>query len=105
MGYSPKAIWAMYDYIKKYESSMKIGGVYANKSGYHNSRNGNKRSWPGDYSIICPADRDGDPNAAAAIDITLSSKKAMRRVTKRLFKRSEERRVGKECGARGAAEH
>lgn len=84
MGYAPSAINKIYPPVEKHEPSTRRGGIYALKPGYHSSRRDNQRRWPGDYSIICPADREGPATAAGAIDITLSYE-AMPRVTKRLI--------------------
>ena len=87
MGYSPQAIHNIYPLVEKYEKSAKRSGIYAFKRDYHSSRNDNKRNWPDSYSIICPADRDGDADASGAIDIKLADgpNSAMTRVTLRLF--------------------
>ena len=39
------------------EPGTLIGGIYANKQGYHNTRSANEASWPGDYSIRDVQDR------------------------------------------------
>lgn len=62
------------------DTSWKLGGIYANKPGYHNSRAGNQS---GNYSIRLTLDRLGPPDKAAAIDYTMSDAK-MRLYTDRL---------------------
>lgn len=46
------------------------GGIYANKSGYHNTRTNNNRQWPGNYSVTDAVDRRGPADKAAAYDWT-----------------------------------
>ncbi|MBB4741456.1 hypothetical protein BJY16_004915 [Actinoplanes octamycinicus] len=46
------------------------GGIYANKSGYHNTRAANQSSWPDNYSIRDAEDRGGPADKAAAYDWT-----------------------------------
>jgi hypothetical protein len=67
MAYSPSAIQKLYDTVKARMPSAQMGGIYANKPGYHNARN----QLPGsDYSVQKPPDKEGDGNAASALDIT-----------------------------------
>jgi hypothetical protein len=96
MAYSPAAIESIYDRLGPHLSSLRRGGIYANKSGYHNSRNANRSRWPGDYSIIAPADKRGDGDAAAAIDISLGPAE-MKLVTKRLMDACEKKDPRIEC--------
>lgn len=51
------------------------GGIYANKSGYHNSRNRLKANpaWRDDYSIQLAADKLGPGDLGSAIDLTFKS--------------------------------
>jgi hypothetical protein len=60
-----------YDYLweelHKLEPSSKLGGVYANKSGYHNTRKANN---PNNYSVVDKEDKGGPDDKAAAIDWT-----------------------------------
>lgn len=48
-------------------SGTENGGIYANKSGYHNTRAGND---PDDYSVRDPEDQGGPSDKAAAYDWT-----------------------------------
>lgn len=62
---------AIYDQFKAIEPGVELGGIYANKPGYHNSRRGNSSS---NYSVAQFAvDREGPDDAAAAIDLTFPS--------------------------------
>lgn len=63
------------------------GGIAANKPGYHNSREnllaqGRSR----DYSLQAPADRRGNPEASAGIDITFGSEAELVTMHRRLRK-------------------
>ena len=82
MAYSPQAITAAWSTIKQAIPSARLGGIYARKPGYHNSRNG---VGAGDYSRQRSDDRNGgDPNGASALDITLSDAQ-MKICTQRLI--------------------
>lgn len=65
------------------ELSALLGGVFADKPGYHNYR---LRLPSRDYSAggQVAADREGDPKKAAGIDLTMSTR-AMRLFTRRLW--------------------
>jgi len=65
--YSPNAIQQLFDTVKQRMPSAALGGIYANKPGYHNARN---QLSSGDYSVQKPPDKEGDGWAAAALDIT-----------------------------------
>lgn len=66
MAYAPAAL------VYFMSEAVKLGGqnsgIYANKPGYHNSRNANS---PGNYSVQLPLDRQGDGDAASATDWSL----------------------------------
>ncbi len=54
-------------------SSWKLGGIYADKKGYHNTVNNNIQFWPNNYSIRLPLDLvDSNRSKARAIDYTMS---------------------------------
>lgn len=79
-------MWAFWLAFKKLEPTVKLGGIYANKSGYHNTRDGNKAHYPGDYSYSqIAADRQGPGNKSAAIDLTLPLPQ-MKKYSARLLK-------------------
>jgi hypothetical protein len=62
--------WLM-DKIRGLSTAARNGGIYANKSGYHNTRTANQANWPGNYSYAQFAvDREGPSDKAAALDIT-----------------------------------
>ncbi|MEV6599949.1 LysM domain-containing protein [Actinoplanes sp. NPDC051346] len=63
-----KKLWRGLDQL---EPASRLGGIYADKPGYHNTRDRLKarRLWR-DYSIRLPRDRRGPGDEAAAIDWT-----------------------------------
>lgn len=90
MGYSPAAIKQIYTYVHAHYPDVQNGGIYANKSGYHNSRNGNRAlGRPNDYSMggpgQPPADRRGSSDAASAIDLTPKQASTQHLLSKRLY--------------------
>lgn len=50
-----------------------LGGILADKSGYHNTRAANDARWPGNYSVRDAEDRRGPADKAAALDWTFRS--------------------------------
>jgi hypothetical protein len=64
------AMWYLWLELQKLEPQSELGGIYANKSGYHNTRKGNQQNWPNDYSIEDDEDQGGPSNMAAALDWT-----------------------------------
>jgi hypothetical protein len=62
------AMWWLWQQLQALEPSSKLGGIYANKPGYHNARH-NLPLW--DYSVCDdPPDQGGPGDKAAAIDWT-----------------------------------
>lgn len=61
--------WLMAELLKL-EPGTQNGGIYANKSGYHNTRRAHLASRPADYSIQLLPDKMGPPDKAAAYDWT-----------------------------------
>lgn len=74
MAYSPAAITAVYTHVHRALPSMERSGVLALKAGYHNSRNNHQRNRPNDYSIQRDVDREGDGDAASAIDMKFNTR-------------------------------
>jgi hypothetical protein len=60
------ALWWFWCQVRK-NPIIKLGGIYANKPGYHNSRD-HLPAW--DYSVQLKLDRSGPRDKAAAIDLT-----------------------------------
>lgn len=72
-GKIPDALWRLWEECVLVIPGVRLGGIYANKSGYHNTVNANKTSWPGTYSIRLPLDLNSGPmDKARAIDLTMS---------------------------------
>lgn len=70
-------MWQFWLDFKALEPSVLLGGIYANKSGYHNTRDENEAHFPGDYSYSEYAlDRQGPGDKAAAIDFTFPDAQA-----------------------------
>jgi len=61
------ALWDFWLNLKDLEPESLLSGIYAAKSGYHNTRSGNR---PGDYSVRDAIDRMGPADKSAAIDWT-----------------------------------
>jgi hypothetical protein len=66
-------MWWLWLEIDKLDDDIALGGIYANKKGYHNTRAANDKHWPGNYSVTHADDRKGPSNLAAAIDLTFRS--------------------------------
>ena len=66
--YITDEMWWLWQQLQALEPSSQLGGIYANKPGYHNARE-NLPAW--DYSVIDnPPDWAGPGDKAAAIDWT-----------------------------------
>lgn len=63
---------------------VRLGGIYADKSGFHNTVNANLARWPGNYSVRYAIDRRDPKTKARAIDLTMNST-WMRTITRRLL--------------------
>jgi hypothetical protein len=79
--FPPDAIQNLYDTVHAAIPQSQLGGIYANKPGYHNARN---QLPSGDYSVQRADDKKGDGWAASALDITLPAK-YMKQLTHRLI--------------------
>ena len=64
------ASWWLMEQLLKLQPGTQNGGIYANKSGYHNTRAANQQSWPGNYSTRDAEDQGGPADKAAAYDWT-----------------------------------
>jgi len=58
---------------------VRLGGIYANKSGYHNTVAANQVGWPGDYSTRLPLDLTDPRIKARAIDLTMNAQQMILR--------------------------
>lgn len=63
---------------------VRLGGIYADKSGFHNTVNANLAKWPGNYSVRHAIDRKAPKDKARAIDLTMNAT-WMRIITQRLL--------------------
>ena len=68
-----EAGWWLMEQLLALEPGSKNGGIYADKSGYHNTRAANQAKWPGNYSIRDAPDQGGPADKAAAYDWTFPS--------------------------------
>ncbi|ABP53012.1 peptidoglycan-binding domain-containing protein [Salinispora tropica] len=69
----------LWEEFRKVEGAARFGGIYANKRGYHNTRDANVARWPGNYSYAqFSVDREGPPGLASAIDLTFADAQAGR---------------------------
>lgn len=60
-------LWRFWEEFKAHEPNVLLGGIFANKPGYHNSRKNNLSS---NYSVRDSEDKTGPDDKAAAIDLT-----------------------------------
>lgn len=83
--YITAAMWWLWDYVDEAEEygGVRLGGIYANKPGNHNTVNANLARWPSNYSVRNPIDRRDPRNKARAIDFTMNDA-GMRLMTGRL---------------------
>lgn len=62
-------LWRVWEESSRIIPGVRLGGIYADKNGYHDTRNSNP---PGDYSVVLTLDKQGPGDKAAAIDLTMS---------------------------------
>lgn len=67
------AMWWLWLQLDALEPETQLGGIYADKSGFHNTRAANQAKWPGNYSVRDAIDLKGPSDKAAAIDWTFPS--------------------------------
>lgn len=73
------AIWWLWGQAESFIPGVRLGGIYANKSGYHNTVQANRIGWPGDYSIKLPLDLVPPANVARALDLTMDNNQMLLR--------------------------
>lgn len=71
-------MWRFWEEFKKIEPTVRLGGIYANKPGYHNARNNLPAS---DYSKQLADDKLGPGQYGSAIDLTFPDAQAGRYAT------------------------
>jgi hypothetical protein len=67
------AVWWLWNAAQSFIPGVRLGGIYANKSGYHNTVDANQQSWPGNYSIVLPLDLRKPHDKARALDLTMDA--------------------------------
>lgn len=77
-------MWWLWLACQEFIPGVRLGGIYADKSGYHNTVNANLAKWPGNYSIRYAIDRQAPKDKARAIDLTMNAT-WMRTITQRLL--------------------
>jgi hypothetical protein len=84
------AQWYLWEELHRLEPKSQLGGIYAFKSGYHGTRDDNKKNWPGNYSIVDSEDKGGPSDKSGALDWTFPDAQSGRydtiiKYTKRLL--------------------
>jgi hypothetical protein len=76
--YITDEMWWLWERLHELEPSTKLGGIYAAKSGYHNTGQANLDHWPGNYSVRDIQDRRGAHwrDKASALDWTFPDAQA-----------------------------
>lgn len=84
--YITAAMWWLWDYVddEPQYGGVRLGGIYADKPGNHNTVNANLARWPNNYSVRNPIDRRDPRTKARAIDFTMNDA-GMRLMTGRLL--------------------
>ena len=73
-------MWWLWERCLSFIPGVQLGGIYANKSGYHNTVTANQQSWPGSYSVKLPLDLEYNPkDKARGIDLTMSTSEMIKR--------------------------
>lgn len=74
------AMWLLWAAAEASIPGVRLGGIYGDKPGYHNTVNANRSKWPREYSTQLPLDLDAGPwDKARAIDLTMSEVEMRRR--------------------------
>lgn len=74
------AMWRFWETCLGFIPGLRLGGIYANKSGYHNTVKANQSSWPGEYSTRLSLDTQYPPkDKARGIDLTMSTAEMTKR--------------------------
>ncbi|MGH8878415.1 MAG: hypothetical protein ACRD0P_13900 [Stackebrandtia sp.] len=68
-GHITDEMWKLWETCEAAIDGVLLGGIYADKPGYHNTRDANPSD---DYSEEKPADQEGPGDKAAALDLTFS---------------------------------
>lgn len=92
----PDNLWWLWLRLRELEPTSTLGGIYAAKSGYHGTRDENRRKYPGNYSIREAEDQGGPGDKAAALDWTFPNAQrgnysTIAKYTKRLLASGKDR--------------
>lgn len=72
-------MWMLWEEAERVIPGVRLGGIYADKKGYHNTVYANKANWPGNYSIELVLDTEyGNLNRARGIDLTMSTEEMIK---------------------------
>lgn len=74
-------MWMLWE--RRPNKAWRLGGIYANKKGYHNTVTANQIRWPKNYSVILMLDLKGPVSKARAIDYTMTDEE-MKLATRRM---------------------
>lgn len=77
-------MWWLWLQLQLVIAGVRLGGIFADKSGYHNTVLANLARWPSNYSVRYAIDREAPRDKARAIDLTMNST-WMRTITRRLL--------------------
>ena len=67
----PDPVWWLWLAFDALHPEVLLGGIYANKSGFHNTGKANKQKWPSNYSIRDKINQSGPGwDKASALDLT-----------------------------------
>jgi len=74
------AEWRLWEECLLVIPGVRLGGIYAFKSGYHSTVQNNQANWPGTYSVRLPLDLNfPPPDRARAIDLTMNATEMIKR--------------------------
>ncbi|ADD43549.1 peptidoglycan-binding domain-containing protein [Stackebrandtia nassauensis] len=65
-------MWQLWTECEQVISGVRLGGIWADKPGYHNTVDANQANWPDNYSIQLGLDLESPHTKARAIDLTMS---------------------------------
>lgn len=89
-------MWWLWTQLQPLISGVRLGGIFADKSGYHNTVNANLARWPSNYSVRHAIDREPPRDKARAIDLTMNAT-WMRTITRRLLDGADRRDPRMRC--------
>lgn len=72
-------LWSLWIVVKSKIPGVRLGGIYADNTGYHNTRNRLLHIFPSSYSIRLTKDKQGPSDKAAGLDLTMSDAEMRKR--------------------------